>query len=173
MSTEGQPPKRRWLWYFVGVGVVAAVLLTWLALYIRNELDPSRQLNLEQLRTARNLWKEKGPKDYQMLYKVKRGRDGDTDSYFVEVRDGRVVSVVLNGKQHLEADKLEYHSMVGLFNDIELFLKRDEQPNSPQTFCRGYFAKDDGHLVQFVRRVVGTEERVDIFVETFKPTAAN
>jgi Family of unknown function (DUF6174) len=150
---------------------VAAILLTWLALYIRNELDPAKQLNLEQLRTARNLWQEKGPKDYQMLYKVRRSRD--TDTYFVEVRGGRVVSVVYNGKEHLPPDKWEYHSMVGLFTDIELFLKHDAQPNSPQTFCRGYFAKDDGRLVQFVRRVVGSEERVDIFVETFKPIAAN
>jgi hypothetical protein len=173
MATEVTPTSRRWLWYFVGVGGVAAVLLTWLALYIRNELDPARQLNLEQLRAARNLWKEHGPKDYQMLYKVRRGRGGDADTYFVEVRGGRVISVVLNGDQRLEADKLEYHSMVGLFNDIELFLKRDEQPNSPQSFCRGYFAKEDGRLVQFVRRVVGTDERVDIFVETFKPIAAN
>jgi hypothetical protein len=81
--------------------------------------------------------------------------------------------VVLNGDQHLEPRLLENHSMMGLFDDIEMFLKRDQEPNSPQTFCRGHFDKEDGHLVQFVRRVVGTGEKVNIYVEKFTPIAAN
>jgi hypothetical protein len=174
VSTQIVPTRsRRWLWVFLAVGAVAAALLTWLAIYVRTELDPANQLNLEQLKAARKIWDEKGPKDYQMLYKVRRSGEKQQDSYFVEVRGGKVVSVVLNGDQRLEPRLMEYHSMTDLFNSIELFLKQDAEPNRAQIFCRGYFDQADGHLVQFVRRVGGTNESVDIRVETFKPIAAN
>jgi hypothetical protein len=174
VSTQTVPTRsRRWLWVFIALAVVAAALLTWLAIFVRTELDPANQLNLKQLQAARSLWDSKGPKDYQMLYKVRRGGEKQQDSYFVEVRGGKVVSVVLNGEQRLEPRLLDYHSMTGLFNMIELFLKQDDGPNRPQIFCRGYFDQADGHLVQFVRRVGGTNESVDLRVETFKPIAAN
>jgi hypothetical protein len=172
MATETTPKNRRWLWYFIAVGLVSVGLVTWLALYIRDQLDPAKQLNLDQLRAARQQWERKNLKDYQMLYKVRRGGDNQDDTFFVEVRGGRVVSVLLNSK-HLEPRQLQNHSMDALFNDIELFLKKDAQPDSPQTFCRGYFDTDDGHLMLFVRRVVGGQERVEIRVETLKPTVGN
>jgi hypothetical protein len=172
MSTEIKSRSRRWLWFFVAVGVASAAAVTWLALHIRSQVDPAKQLTLEQLRAARQLWEEKGPKDYQMLYKVRRGGDSQVDTYYVEVRGGQVVSVVYNSTQHLEPSKYTYHSMSGLFNDIERFLKLDAQPNSPQTFRRGYFDSDDGHLLKFERQVIGGPERVQIWVETFKRTAA-
>jgi hypothetical protein len=172
MATETTPKNRRWLWYFVAVGLVSAGLVTWLALYIRDQLDPAKQLNLDQLRAARQLWEQKNLKDYQMLYKVRRGGDSQDDTFFVEVRGGVVVSVLLNSKP-LEPWQWQYRSMDALFNDIELLLKKDAQPDSPKTFCRGYFDTDDGHLMLFVRRVVGGQERVEIRVETLKPTSVN
>jgi hypothetical protein len=171
MSTEVAPRSRRWLWFFIALASVAAILLIWLALYIRNELDPARQLNLDQLRAARNLWKEKGPKDYEMVYEVRRGGESKPDTYFVKVRAGVAVTVTLNG-QTLNPQQYD-RTMVGLFNDIELFLKMDQQPNSPFTFCRGYFDTDDGHLLLFVRRVGEPKESVEIRVEEFRPTAAS
>ena len=78
-------------------------------------------------------------------------------------------SVILNGTERLPEEQFLYHSMPGLFNDIEVFLQRDARPGSPQTFCRGYFDRDDGHLPLFIRRVSGGTERVEIKVEEFKP----
>jgi Family of unknown function (DUF6174) len=172
MSTQTPARHRRWLWYFVTLGLVAAVLMTWLVVYIRGQLDPAQQLNLDQLRSARKMWDAQGPKNYQMLYKVRRG-NGSEDTFFVEARGGQVVSVLLNGQQQLEPRQWQYHSMEGLLNDIERFLKDDAQPDRPRTFCRGYFDTSDGHLRLFVRRVVGGQEGVEIDVETFKPIAAN
>jgi hypothetical protein len=167
MSTETPTRSRRWIWYFAALGLVAAILLTWLALFIRQQLDPANQLSLEQLRTARKLWNEKNLKDYQMLYTVKRGGEPGADTFFVEVRGGEVQSVLLNQKEWLPEDKRKYHSMTELLNNIEVFLKRDAQQDAPKTFCRGWFNSDDGHLVMFVRRVTGSREAVEIDVKQF------
>jgi hypothetical protein len=163
--------RGNWLWSFFGIGLVATILLTWLALFIYQQIDPAVQLKLEQLSTARKLWEAHKIADYQMVYTVQRGRGQSKDQYFVDVRSGTVHVVVMNGKDRLPDDKLSYHSMEGLFNDIELFLRRDAQQGSPATFCRGYFNGSDGHLLLFVRRVVGGSEWVEIKVEEFRPAA--
>jgi Family of unknown function (DUF6174) len=170
MSTEWVPTQNRnWVWTFIGIALVAVVLLTWLALFIYQQIAPDSQLKLDQLRAARERWEAKKIKDYQMVYTVLRAGDAKKDQFFVDVRGGKVHEVVMNGQERLPEEKLEYHSMAGLFNDIELFLQRDSQPGSPPTFCRGYFDSADGHLLQFIRRVVGGTERVEIKVEEFRP----
>jgi hypothetical protein len=175
MSTETPPTvkNRNWLWIFIGLGLLAAVLLTWLALFIQEQLLPGKQLQRDQLAAARNLWKEKGSKNYQMLYIVKRGGQAGEDNYFVEVRGGEVRIVTLNGKA-LPEHQWHYHSMDGLFEHIDRFLIRDAEPNAPRTYCRGYFSNQDGSLALFVRRVVGsqTREAVEIEVKEFKPMPA-
>jgi hypothetical protein len=169
MSDEAIAGKRgNWIWYFIALALVAGVLLLWLVLFIQVQLDSANQLKPEELRAARELWKKKGPKSYDMVYTVKRGGQG-VDTYYVVVRGGEVQSVLMNGKTALEKDKLDYHSMTGLFRDIELFLQRDAKPDSPKTFCRGYFSGDDGRLILFVRRVRGSGEAVEIEVKEFKP----
>jgi hypothetical protein len=170
MSSDPAPAKNRnWLWTFIGIAFVAIVLLTWLALFIQEQLKPAVQLKLEQLQSARRLWQTADIKDYQMLYSVQRGGGQAKDHYFVDVRAGKVLSVIMNGKDRLPEDQLEYHSMTGLLNNIELFLKGDAPPGSPQTFCRGYFDSRDGHLMLFQRQVLGGPERVEIKVEEFRP----
>jgi len=170
MSTEQVPAKNRnWIWYFLGIALVAVVLLTWLALFIQQQIAPDRQLKPEELRSARKRWEASKIKDYQMVYTVIPAAGAKKDQFFVDVRGGKVREVVMNGKERLPEEQLEFHSMEGLFNDIDLFLYRDGRPDSPPTFCRGYFDSSDGHLLQFVRRVVGGTERVEIKVEEFKP----
>jgi len=138
-------------------------------LWIQNQRDPSQQLQLDQLSKSRAVWLARDNKDYRMVYTVQRGGERGKDLFFVEVRAGTVQSVLLNGTQQLPENQLEYHSMEGLFNDIELFLQKDAQPGSPKTVCSGYFSNDDGHLLWFVRQVVGGAERVEIKVEEFRP----
>ena len=160
---------RSWLWYAIGIAFVAVVLLTWLALFVQQQLQPDQQLKVEQVQAARKLWEAKGSKDYRLLYTVQRGGQQSKDLFFVDVRGGKVQNVVLNGTEQLPEEQFNYHSMPGLFNDIEIFLKRDAMPDSHQTFCRGYFDRDDGHLLLFIRRVSNSTERVEIKVEEFKP----
>jgi hypothetical protein len=169
MPTPPRPSKRgSSVWYFVALALVAGVLLLWLALFIQVQLEPGTQLKLEQLRAARQAWQLKGPKTYEMVYSVKRGGQSNADSFFVVVRGGVVQSVIMNGKIPLEKDQFDYHSMPGLFKDIEIFLQRDAAPGSPPTFCRGWFSAEDGRLMHFVRRVVGSTEAVEIDVKEFK-----
>ncbi len=173
MVTEPQLKGRSWIWYFFAVALLAVLLLGWLWLYVQQQLEPGQQLHLEQLLAARKKWKDSKISDYQMLYTVTRGGEGGgRDRFYVVVQGGKVRSVVMNDDQPLPPEQFDYRSMDGLFNDVEVFLKRDAKEGAPQTFCRGYFDADDGHLTRFVRRVVGSKESVDIRVEEFKPSGA-
>jgi hypothetical protein len=170
MSTPPSPAKNRnWIWYFIGIALVTTILLTWLALFVHQQMQPGKQLKLEQLQAARRLWDAKGSKDYLLLYTVQRGGDKSKDLFFVTVRGGKVESAILNGKERLPPDQLDYHSMRGLFIDIEQFLRRDAQPDGPRILCRGYFDSEDGHLLEFTRSVSDPPERVIIKVEEFRP----
>jgi hypothetical protein len=169
MATDHATPKSRtWLWYFFGLTLLAIVLIGWLLLFIQEQLAPGRQLKLEQLVAARMRFQEKKISDYQMIYTVHRG-DKSHDEFFVVVKGGKVQGVLLNHQQKLRLDQLEDHSMVGLFNDIERFVKMDEKPGAPQTFRQGIFDNVDGHLIFFRRQVLGGPEGVEINVKEFRP----
>src|SRR5882724_6874460 len=99
MSTERPVKNRNWLWYFVALTMVVAALLLWLFLFIQQQLEPGRQLQRDDVLTAQSLFVEKGPKNYLMLYTVARGGGQSRDTFFVEVRGGKVQSVVMNGHQ--------------------------------------------------------------------------
>jgi hypothetical protein len=169
MATDPAPAKSRsWLWYFIGLALLAIVLIGWLLLFIQAQLAPGRQLKLEQLVAARTRFAEKKINDYQMIYTVHRG-DKSHDEFFVVVKGGKVREVVLNHQQQLRPDQLEDHSMTGLFNDIERFVKMDEKPGAAPTFRQGIFDSADGHLVFFRRQALNGPERVEIDVKEFRP----
>ena len=174
MSTEQHVKNRNWLWYFIALTLLVFLLLGWLYLFIQEQLEPGRQLKREDLLAAQRLFEQKGPKSYQMLYTVQRGRGTDKDTYFVEVRGGKVVSAVMNGLLKLEEpEQRDSRSMPGLLRDIERFLLLDAKPDAPRTFCRATFDNEDGHLIQFQRQVIGGPERVAIRVEEFRPMPAD
>jgi hypothetical protein len=62
--------------------------------------------------------------------------------------------------------------MSALFDFIEEFLRLDTQPNSPRAFNRATFDANDGHVVHFVRSVMGTGQRVEITDVKIEPQAA-
>jgi hypothetical protein len=82
----------------------------------------------------------------------------------VQVRDGKVTSVTLDG-QPLEAWQYGYYGMPAMFNDIEMFLEQDSKPGQPRTFKKALFDANDGHIMKFIRRVMGSTERVEISVK--------
>jgi hypothetical protein len=147
--------NRRWLWYFTILAVLAA---GWIAgLYWASWWQ---QLKPEQLAQAEALWKARGPRDYDLEYTQK----GSTPGHFqVRVRHGQVESVLCNG-QPLEKRLYQYHDMNAWFGFIGDFLKRDAEPGSPRTFIKATFDPEDGHLKEFRRRVLGTQEQVEIIV---------
>jgi hypothetical protein len=172
------PPRKRsnylWLWFFLIVGVLAAGAIAFLWWY-----NLSLQLKPEQLDAAWQLWKKRGPADYDLSY-TKTGSVEDQIS--VRVRGGKVQDIRVRGQPLEEINKdeikkgrpleelYEFYGMDALFRDVERFLKIDSEPGKPRTYTRASFDADDGHLVHYVRRVMGTQERLEITVD-FKPVA--
>jgi Family of unknown function (DUF6174) len=155
--------NRIWVWYFVLLAVLTVTSVTVLVTFnLRQQLKP------EQLAAAKALWKEKGPRDFDMKYRQTAGDEPET--YVVHVRDRQVESVERNG-QPLEERQRKYHSMLALFGYIERFLEIDAEPNRPRTYTVAVFDPNDGHLLHYVRRVMGTSERAEITVTELTPAA--
>ena len=128
-----------------------------------------QQLTELQLDSARKLWQEKGPRDYDRSYTIHRI---DTrDDYAVQVRGGKVVSVKRNDFP-LEERLFNYHSMHALFGFMEDFLQQDladSQKLRGRAYSIANFDKTDGHLQRYIRSVMGKHERVEIDINSLKP----
>jgi hypothetical protein len=155
-GTVKQGPSRAWIWYFVILVVLTLLSITALVMF-----NLGQQLKPEQLAQAQALWNDKGPRDYNMVYTL---NGSTTGTYRVQVRQGKVVSVIRDG-QSVEKRLYVYSSMPALFEFIEDFLKQDAEPGRRRTFTKAVFDPQDGHLKHYVRRVMGTTERQEITVE--------
>jgi hypothetical protein len=166
-------PKRNraWVWYFA-ILVVLTVLAagTLVAYNLRQQLKP------EQLEKARKHWEQKGPTSYIFAFTKRLGDSGEAEEVVVRVRDRKVESVTLNGRP-LEDRLKGYYDMAALFDQIEENLERDAKPDARRAYVRAQFDPHDGHLLYYVRRVMGFRpiersrptERVEIHVERFEP----
>jgi hypothetical protein len=162
--SEPRPRNRNWIWFFLtllGLTLLAVAILIWYN--FRQQLTP------EQLEAAQKLWEKTNLRDYDMEYTTKKGTDKEPDRFEVRVRQGKVQSVILNRRVPMEPRLFPYRSMDALLDDIEKFMKEDCQPGRPRTFTRAMFDPNDGHLLWYVRRVMQSEERVEITVEKFQP----
>jgi hypothetical protein len=151
-------PKRNrgWIWYFVILIILTITAITVMIVY-----NMGQQLKPEQLATARALWAEKGPANYDMEFTQVGSAPG---TFQVQVRDGEIVSATMDGRP-LERPQYRYYDMRGLFNSIDGFLEHDSKPGQPRTFTKAVFAADDGHVVKYIRRVMGSQERLEINVK--------
>jgi hypothetical protein len=151
-----------WLWFFVALVVLSAAAITILVRY-----NQGQQLRPEQLDAAWDLWKKKGPADYQLTYSV-QVRDQEKELYVVRVRD-RETKFVLRNNAPLKREQYSYYGMDELFAQVQRFLQIDREPGALRTYTRAIFHPDDGHLYWYVRRVMGGPERVEITVEELQP----
>jgi hypothetical protein len=147
-----------WIWFFVVLAVlaVAAVAINW-AYNVRQQLTP------EQLRAAMELWAKNGPADYDLLIEKSIGSGATVmnDRIEMQIRQKKVVGGTLNGGPLLHRLWDEY-DMPGWFGFVEEFLQRDTQPGAPRTFRVADFDPQTGALRRFVRRVSGTQERLEV-----------
>jgi hypothetical protein len=150
-------------WYFAILAVLTLAATATLIIF-----NLAQQLKPEELAKARKLWDEKGPKNYEFRYTKRAGAEDRPDHFAVVVRGGKVQSVTLNRMHKLDQDKLQYYSITALFNFIEDFMEMDRKPGAPKVYVVGRFSPVDGHLVRYVRRVMGTQQRVEILVEDYK-----
>jgi len=156
------PPQQsyRWVWYFVVLVILTVAACTILVWY-----NLRQQLKKEDLEAARSRWKANRPPDYDLSY-TKRGSASGT--FFVKVRHGTVVTVTLDGREITQGDKpidpsrFYRYDMTALMDDIETFLEKDAEPGRLRTYTVATFDPTDGHLVRYVRRVMGTSERIEI-----------
>jgi hypothetical protein len=170
------PPQQsyRWIWYFVVLGVLTVSACTILVWY-----NLRQQLKLEDLVAARAQWLQRRPANYDLTY-TKRGSASGT--FFVKVRNGTIVSVTLDGREVTQNDKpldpsrYPRYDMTALMDDIETFLEEDGEPGRPRTYTVATFDPTDGHLIRYVRRVMGSSERIEINVQLKRlgePEASN
>jgi hypothetical protein len=160
-----QTPKRSsaWIWIFILLAVASIVVATVMVRY-----NQGLQLTREKLQTARALWQEHGPRDYDMVYTKQLGNDPRTERFAVKVRSGVVVEALMNGMP-LEKENLPYHSMDVLFSFIGQFLDQDSKPGRPRIYTRGVFDEQNGAIREYTRRVLGANpERTYLKVELKK-----
>jgi hypothetical protein len=152
------PPRRNrgWIWYFVVLGLLTAV-----AVGVLLTFNLQQQLKPEQVEAARRLWDAKGPANYDMTYTQKGSAPG---TFRVEVRNRKPTSVIRDG-QLLEERLYRYSDMPALFGFIEDSLRNDAEPGKARTFTVATFDPNDGHLIHYIRRVMGGKERIEITVE--------
>ena len=163
--------NRRWLWYFALLTVlgISAITIPWI-------YNVWQQLRPEQLASARALWKEKGPKDYDLEYVSKEDEKPGTDAaagpeignVSVRVRDGQVESATRNGLV-LPPSEAAAHRVEGLFDLIQSNLEHDGQPGQSRTYAHAQFDKNDGHPIHYVRRVMGSRQRLEIIIQLNLP----
>jgi hypothetical protein len=150
-------PSRRWVWVFVALGVLAL-----LAVVIPLVYNLRQQFRPEQLAEARQKWSAHRPPSYRLEYTVHREGDPD-ETVVVEVRQGVVARAVRNGREVPAGEQARY-GMEALFEMTERYYEEDHGPGGRRTFARAVFDERDGHLVQYVRRVSGSHERMEVDV---------
>jgi Family of unknown function (DUF6174) len=166
MSQTLPPPKpnHAWIYYFAFLLVAsigAAGVMIWFNLSI--------QLTPEQLEAAEKLWREKGPKSYDMIYTKRLNEESKVDKFDVKVRAGKVQEVLMNGRA-LTKDKEEdqdpriHHSMERLFHDVERFQELDKKPGAKKVYVTAIFDDENGALRRYIRRVMGTTLRIEMHI---------
>jgi hypothetical protein len=159
--TTPRKKNRLWVWYFVFIVIASVGLASFMIWFsLRQQLKP------EQLAAAQQRWKEQGPSDYLMTYTRKLRDNEHEDLFIVKVRAKKVVEVRMNGEPLRDAEgvpivdeRLQYHSMDRLLRDIERFLELDAKEGK-KNFNVAEFDEQTGALQTYVRRVMGTHERV-------------
>ena len=164
MSTSPRAQKNLgWLWYFVLLAVLAVSATIVLIVYNQNQ-----QLRPDQIAAAQERWRKNGPRSYRLVYNISTDSPAGqkrTDYFDVTVRDGVVTRASLNEKA-LPAERLSEFGMDKLLAFVADKIAIDQERDRPRTFTRAMF--DDqktGALIWYIRRVMGSKERVEIKFE--------
>jgi hypothetical protein len=140
----------KWVWFFLLLGTLAAIGVS-----IEVWSNLQQQLTPEKVAAARALWAEKGPRDYELDYEVKRGDAPDPSPRVGE----KYTVVVKNGKVETPPGPDKFGSMDDLFDWIGQRLQEDRQSGGPRVFAVLTFKGDELH---YVRSVMKAHERIEI-----------
>jgi Family of unknown function (DUF6174) len=164
-TPTGAPPAKNYIWiYYFAFLIIASVGVAVFMIQFNRGL----QLKPEELEANHKFWDEKGPKSYDMVYSKQISVDGPKTIFTVKVRAGKVEEVLMNGKP-LEAgtdnDPRSYHSMNGIFRDIERFMDIDQKRDAPKVYVTANFDPETGCVQRYIRYVMGTAQRVELNVK--------
>lgn len=162
MTTPPPPRHSGWIWYFVIVGV-----LTLLATATLTVFNLRLQLTQAEWSAMRELWRARGPADYDLRYTVKRNDETDGTEYDVQVRGGKVVRAWEDGVE-VAAEKLSEFGMEALFQVMKKNLDHDLQPGAPRVYARARFDDETGAVLSYVRRVMKSRERYEVSVKSYR-----
>jgi hypothetical protein len=147
----------------------------------------SLQVTPEQFAAAKAKWEANRPPDYDLKYEEKITQNGETETYEwkVEVRSGRVVTAVCNGRPlYPDPDAglaagpgavaasgpvFQQLSVDGKFARIEEELEKDVAEGQRRNYAMAVFDDRDGHPLRYIRRVKGTGERLEWNVRLTPP----
>ena len=165
MSATATPTKNHAWIYFFAFLIVASVGVTAFMIWF----NLSIQLTAKQLNEAKDLWKENGPKDYNLIYTKRLNDDSRVHTFKIKVRAGKVEEVLLDGKplaqnkdEGQEQDPRIFHSMHQILRDIERFMDQDSKPGAPKVYVTAIFDDKNGALRRYIRRVMGTNLRIEM-----------
>jgi hypothetical protein len=156
-----------WIWFFAFL-LVASIGVAGFMIWFnqRMQLEPAR------LETEMKKWREHGPSDYRLVI-TKQVNDGEPEHFEVTVRNHRVIEVRLNGQRLRNEsnepyppghERLQWFTMDNMLRDIEVFLDRDAK-DKRKNYNVALFDEETGALRKYVRRVMGTTQRVEETVQ--------
>jgi hypothetical protein len=164
-----RPParNRRWVFFFVVLGLLAAV-----AAAVPVVFNLRQQLRPEQLAEAQARWREHGLRSYDLEYTIKRDRDPNPERYLVLVRNRRIVLVAADGEvvrfdptlgmaAGLPAGAFTANAgadVEEIFAHIEDLLRADAE-SGRRNYLVALFDAHDGHPRRFVYRVRHSNRR--------------
>ena len=163
-------PRRKnstWIWFFAFLAI-ASVGVAGFMIWFNRQL----QLTPERLEAMMEQWRTHGPRDYRLRI-TKRISDEGPDQYEVTVLDRRVIDVRLNGQRLRDEsnepyppghERLQYYTMHHMLREIEVFLDRDKKAGRVN-FNVADFDEETGALRRYVRRVMGTTQRIEETVQ--------
>ena len=140
------------------IGLVAALMV------MREPMEP---LTAESLRRGLNQWQHSGIKSYNLRYRMHGGE------YDVQVRDGVVTQLLLNGRPPASAQRGSY-SMEGLFDILGLEVENLSDPAGPfaanrnSILARVRFNKKFGYIERYLRSSGGFGRGAVIEMITFE-----
>jgi hypothetical protein len=159
--------NRNWIWFFASLVVLgtAAVAINW-------AYNARRQLTMEQLTAAEDLWDKAGPADYDLVveksFQSKAEDTPETHRIEVRVRKGKVLAAS-DEQGELPRRVWKEYDMPGWFGFVERFLQMDTSQGAPRTFRAAEFDPRTGQLLHFTRSVSTTRERQEVTLRLTPP----
>jgi len=177
VSSPTRPNPNLWKWFF-GIVILLTVGAT-AGLWLFNQWI---QLTPEELAAQRANWEKNKPADYFLTYllvendsdaglvykvHVRGGEVKQAREFAVRVRERREVDPPEEEGRILDSDEAKRHTMDALY-ELAASIVADDRANERRVYCRARFLPENGAILEFVRRRMGSRERTQISVLAFR-----